>query len=459
MRGALAALIDCADRELVCEGRAGTGKTQGILLKLHARAMQYAGSRHLICRATRVSMTQSVLVTYENLLGPDHPAISGNASRENRHSYKYPNGSEIVVGGLEDADRLYSTEWDTVYVAEATEIPFDTWDRFARAMRHNRTPYHQRIADCNPGAPAHWLNERADRCSDELRIVRTRADYDRLQAYNRKPLQGPMRRLVSVHHDNPAYWDLDGWDWTRLGRTYVLGELGSLTGHRRARLLDGRWVGAEGTVFPEFDESRHVIAPFNIPDDWPIYWGYDPGFDHATCILWFTVAPNECIYVIGEIHQRQLGVPQHAANVRARELATGWHPVRRYADPQHAFNRTAQSPKTIAQQWRELGFHLTPWPRSTAVESMVEAVRRRLIDEKLKVFSTCVNCIREFQSWSYKRTAKGEIPAGDDQYEDRDNDAMDVIKGVVAANPRHAPQRGIIVLEGSRTWGAPTSRF
>lgn len=441
----MAALIECTDREVLCEGRAGTGKTLGILAKLHLRALKYPGSRHLICRATRVSMTESVLVTFENLLGSGHPAISGNASRANRHSYQYPNGSQIVVGGLEDAERLYSTEWDSVYVAEATEIIFDTWDKFARAMRHGRTPYHQRIADCNPGPPGHWLNQRADKCQDVLRVVRTREDYDRLQQFNRKAVAGPMRRLVSVHQDNPAYWDLEAWDWTAEGRSYVLGELGSLTGHRRARLLDGRWVGAEGTVFPEFDEARHVIAPFAIPDDWPIYWGYDPGFDHSTAILWFAVAPNECLYVIDEIHQRQLGIPQHTANVRAREMRTGWYPVRRYADPQHAFSRTAQSPKTIAQQWREQGFSLMPWPRSTSVETMVEAVRKRLIDVKLKVFSTCRATIMEMQSWSYKRTARGELPAGDDQYEDRENDAIDVIKGVVATNPRHVRQRGIVV--------------
>ena len=135
-------------------GARGTGKTQGILLKLHTLALRYPGSRHLLCRATRMSMTQSVLVTFEKMLGPGHPAVSGNASRENRKSYLYPNGSEIVVGGLDDPDRLYSTEWDTVYVAEATEVTFDTWDKFARAMRHDHMPYHQRMCCCNPGPGA-----------------------------------------------------------------------------------------------------------------------------------------------------------------------------------------------------------------------------------------------------------------------------------------------------------------
>jgi hypothetical protein len=41
-----------------------------------------------------------------------------------------------------------------------------------------------------------------------------------------------------VHQDNPAYFDLDTWDWTDDGRTYLQG-LGDMTGHRRARMLKG----------------------------------------------------------------------------------------------------------------------------------------------------------------------------------------------------------------------------
>jgi hypothetical protein len=66
---------------------------------------------------------------------------------------------------------------------------------------------------------------------------------------------------------------------------------------------------------------------------------------------------------------------------------------------------------------------------------MVEAVRRRLNENSLVVFNTCKHTIMEFQSWSYKRTASGEIPPGDDRFEDRNNDCMDVIKGVVSTNP------------------------
>ena len=395
-RGAAAKLFRCTAREVLIEGPAGTGKTRAVLEKINWLCDSHKRLRALICRATRASMTESVLVTLEEkVLWPGHPALgSSNASRSHRASYEYGNGSVIVVGGLDSPDRLFSTEWDIVYVAEATEISLDAWEKFRRSLRNCRGPYHQQIADCNPTAPGHWLNRRAG--------------------------TERMVRLKSRHEDNPSVTDdfLEG--------------LRQLTGHRRARLYEGRWVSSEGAVFPEFAESRHVVTPFKVPEHWPWYVGLDPGFDHPCAILWFTVAENGTVYIADELYRGGKSVAEHAGDIHARNAGRTVRAF--YADPQHAFSRTAQSPKTIAEQLREGGLAFQPWRRTgTMSAAMVEAVRERIKQDRLKVFATCVDTIREFQSWKYKRTPAGETPAGDDQFEDRDNHAMDVVKGVLSS--------------------------
>ena len=81
-----------------------------------------------------------------------------------------------------------------------------------------------------------------------------------------------MHRLVSVHQDNPGYWEWwdassrTGWRWTPAGEDMLRG-LQSMTGHRRARMLEGRWVAAEGSVYPEFSEDKHVVTPFEVPSE------------------------------------------------------------------------------------------------------------------------------------------------------------------------------------------------
>lgn len=427
------------DPFVLIEGPRGTGKTRAILSILLSRAIQYPGARIMLARSTRTRLSQSVLVTLEQQVFPAFGMqVPGGAGRDNRSEYTLPGGSVLVPVGLDDLQRSQSAEYAWIYVAEGVEIPTeDTVLSLAGSLRQAGIQGHQCIVDCNPGPPGHWLNQIAETIPTHR--IETPGDYRSLQRHNRAaPPPGRWKRIVTRHQDNPAYFSVPDWRWTPEGERYMA-TLSHLKGHLRRRWLDGEWVSAEGTVFPEFSASRHVMAPFAVPPDWPIFVGLDPGYDHPCAILWLAMAPNGCYYVIDELYRGGLTIPQHAADIKARNAGRTVH--RYYADPQHAFSRTAQSPKSIAQQLRECGLSFSPWPRSTNKEAMVEAVRQRLRSDRLKVFSTCINTINEFQSWSYKRTAKGELPAGDDQYEDKDNHAMDVICGLVAAPLAGSGQR------------------
>jgi len=117
-----------AKEVLVC-GPAGTGKTYGILAVLHAIARRYPNLRVLLLRQTRVSLSESVLVTLEqDVLWPDGMgAVAAGASRRNRAVYRYPNGTELVCGGLDKPGRIFSTSWDIIYVNESVELEEDAW--------------------------------------------------------------------------------------------------------------------------------------------------------------------------------------------------------------------------------------------------------------------------------------------------------------------------------------------
>lgn len=432
-----------ADPFVLVEGPRGTGKTRAILSLLVQRAIQSPGRRILLARSTRTRLSGSVLLTLEQQVLPAFGmSVPGAAGRDNRSEYQLPGGSALVPMGLDDFQRSQSAEYSDIYVAEGVEIPEkDTVVSLAGSLRQAGQEGRQIIVDCNPGPPAHWLNRIAEDVP-HIRVDRP-ADYRVIQRHNRAdPAAGRWKRIITRHQDNPAYFDVPAWQWTAAGNKY-LETLGHLSGHLRRRWLDGEWVAAEGTVYPEFDVQRHVMQPFAVPADWPCAVGLDPGYDHPCAILWLAVAPNGCYYVIDELYRGGLGIPRHAADIKARNAGRTVH--RYYADPQHAFSHTAQSPKSIAQQLRECGLSFSPWPRSTNVEAMVEAVRERLRSDRLKVFATCQNTINEFQSWSYKRNSKGETPAGDDQFEDRDNHAMDVIKGLCAA-PLDHQGRGVQVI-------------
>lgn len=64
-RGSNAELIRTRAPEVILSGPAGTGKSLAALHKVHYCAVKYPGMRALVARKTRESLTQSVLVTFE----------------------------------------------------------------------------------------------------------------------------------------------------------------------------------------------------------------------------------------------------------------------------------------------------------------------------------------------------------------------------------------------------------
>lgn len=292
-RGAAVSLWRCKAPEILIEGPAGTGKTRAILEKVVALADKYPKSRHLICRKTRASMTESVLVTLEDKVLPPNCPIKNGPQRFNRHSYQFPNGSSIVVGGLDHPERTFSTEYDTVCLFEAVEATENDWELLHRALRNGRMGYHQAIADTNPGSPTHWLNQRANAAK--------------------------MVRLCSRHEDNPIYFDTEAKNWTDSGKKYIA-ILDNLSGHRKQRLRFGRWASAEGIVYEEFDAVLHTINRFEIPPEWRRIRVIDFGYVNAFVCQWWAFDGDDRAYLYREIYHTKRLVQDHAARIERLSL-------------------------------------------------------------------------------------------------------------------------------------------
>ncbi len=405
-RGAAEALHFQQAKEILIEGPAGTGKSLACLAKCVAACEVY-NCRVLIARASRVSMTESVLVTLEReLLVEGHPAREGSdVTRAGRRNYRWPHGSEIVVRGLDNTESVMSSEYDLIYVAEATEITEEDWERLLTRLRNHCLPFQQAIADCNPGAPGHWLNRRAE--------------------------SGRMVRLCSKHRDNPTV------------TPEYMDTLSGLTGHRRVRLFEGRWTAAEGAVFPEFSEAIHVVDDFTPPADWPWYVGVDPGFAHPTGAPWVCVSPVGDLYVGDEIYEGGKSITQHVETIL--RMCTGRTVRKWFGDPHEFFSNRAQG-ESWAVQSKKAGLPtFMPWAAQEK-GAMVNAYRQLLQNSVtraqtgvrpgvcLYVMKRCKNVIMEHQSWAFKRNAKGELSGGgDDQFADENNHLVgDPLVGMVA---------------------------
>jgi len=241
--------------EVLLSGPAGTGKSLACLTYLHQQMANHDGARGVIVRKSLTRLKASAVATFEQhvIAGArrrrDVGALSGFTKDKPPH-WRYRNGSEVWLIGMDDSERIKSAEFDVVYCQEATELSETDWELITSRLRHGVTPVQQVVADCNPDVPTHWLLRRCQR--------------------------GHTLMIESRHGDNPAYVNEDG-SLTPAGNAYLL-VLHRLTGVRRERLLDGRWCAAEGVIYPEFDPAVHVIDA--MPEGWqhwPRYWSIDFG--------------------------------------------------------------------------------------------------------------------------------------------------------------------------------------
>lgn len=287
-RGGCREAFVARDSEILLSGPAGTGKSRALLERLLVMALKYPNMRGLIVRKTLASLGSTALVTWREHVAKE--AIEAGLMRyyggssEEPPQYRFTNGSKIMVGGMDKPTRIMSSEYDVVYVQEATELTTTDWEAITTRLRNGKMPYQQIIADTNPDVPTHWLKVRCN--------------------------QGVTKLIESRHEDNPTLMSADG-TLTERGAAYI-GKLDNLSGVRKQRLRQGLWVAAEGMIYEDYDPAVHLIDRFRIPKDWTRYWSVD--FGYVNPFVWqdWAVDPDGIAYLTAEIYQTKRTVDQHA---------------------------------------------------------------------------------------------------------------------------------------------------
>src|SRR6266704_3278706 len=288
-RGAARDIFKMQDPQIVLSGPAGTGKSRAILEKVHLACLKHPNLRALMVRKTRRSLTESAMVTYEkHVLGPEFGTRVQWKSSVQQYQYR-ENGSVLAVGGLDKPSKIMSSEWDLIYVQEATELTEDDWESCTIRLRNGKNTYQQLIGDCNPDAPTHWLKQRAS--------------------------SGKTTMLESRHEDNPLLFQEDGI-MTAEGERYI-SMLEELTGVRLARYRYGIWAGAEGCVYQEsWDRARNVVDPFPLQPEWPRYLAVDFGYVHPFACLWAAIDNDGRIIIYRQIYKTKTLVEDHAKQIK-----------------------------------------------------------------------------------------------------------------------------------------------
>lgn len=264
---------------LLLTGSAGGGKSRLAAEKLHAYCLKYPNATAMMLRKTRESMTNStVLFVERSIIGNDKRVTH----RAQMHRFEYANGSILAYGGMKDDDQReqvrgvgQSGGLDICWLEETTQFTEDDYNEITARMRGNAASWRQLILTTNPANPSHWI-------------------YKRL-------IQGGEAKIFYSHAaDNPH------------NPSDYLVSLDRLTGVLRDRLRDGKWVQAEGAVYPLYDPQIHLIDSFEIPASWRRIRSIDFGYTNPFVCQWWALGDDDRMYLYREIYMTQRTVAEHA---------------------------------------------------------------------------------------------------------------------------------------------------
>ena len=179
----------------------------------------------------------------------------------------------------------------------------------------------------------------------------------------------------------------------------------------------GRFAAREGLVYPEFDESVHVIPPFEVPGEWQDNISIDPG------------------YKAGE------DIDYHARRIHEICDALGWKRdgagrVRALIDSA-AGQRTLASQKSVTELFYErdiLADARVDKELFSGISRVKSYLKRGNGRPDLYIFSCCPALIRELKSYFW---GSGDRP------EKRDDHALDELRYYLMTRPQHAEESAV----------------
>ena len=200
----------------------------------------------------------------------------------------------------------------------------------------------------------------------------------------------------------------------------------------------GRFSEGYGLVYPEFDESVHVVKPFSVPSEWQENVSIDPGLHNPLSAHWYCVDWDGNIYVVAEHYEKGRDIDFHAAAIDEISRRLGWKcdgsgRISALIDSA-AGQRTLASSKSVSELFYERGIAVNP-NVDKDVFSGISRVKSYLArgngQPDIYIFDCCENMIAEFKSYSWG--------AGDRPIKTGDH-AMDELRYFVMSRP-HAPER------------------
>lgn len=412
-------------------GAAGGGKSDAMLVE----AIRQVGNPHyrgIVFRDT-VPQLEALMSRSEELYPKAFPKAKFN---ENKKVWKFSSGAKMFFGYMQrDQDRFnyQGKPYDFIGFDELTHFSYLQYQYMKSRNRPNGPGTRVYIrATANPdGKGMGWVKSRFVTPAPPMTTI-----WEDVKVTMPDGTEKVMRRdrifVPAAVFDNQALLAND---------PNYLATLASLPEAEKKALLYGSWDAFTGQVFtewrddPEHYQDRlwtHVIDPFDIPEDWSIYRGFDFGYAKPFAVGWFAVDHASNIYMIKQYYGSN-GEPNVGAQINPYEIAKNireledndpllkGRQIYGIADPSIWDKSRGES---VAEMMMKPPYFITFRPGdNTRLPGKMQYHYRLAFNAygqcKFQVFNTCTDFIRTFPMLVYSQTKPEDI---DTTIEDHDYD-------------------------------------
>lgn len=361
-------------------GGFGNGKTSAMCVKATRILKDYPGCNGLIARATFPKLNDTIRKEFKKWCPPSFIA-SFPESKNSDNTAKFTNGSmcnfRYISQQGKQLEQSTSNQLSATYdfiVVDQIEDPEITEKDFYDLLGRLRGNAIYRGTDasmpkigpqfmmlsCNPNAG--WVYRRVvrplklyldtGRITDELLCERDD---------NRNPILGDDGKPVLMVElfEAPTHAN-----YRNLTPKYIRLLESTYTGQMRDRYLLGEWASYEGLIYPQWDDSKHIInhnRMLNYLDELCAHqryeptWleGYDFGIVSPSCYLLAFIDPDYKMHIVDGYHRKEFDVKDQADEIRRIRAHYGVNDDHIFADPS-IFRRMRANSSTVGKSTPDL---------------------------------------------------------------------------------------------------------
>ena len=351
-------------KEIVVYGGAGSGKSYTVAqFLIIEKLLSNRNKRLLVTRKYNPSLKVTTWQLVHEILNELEIPYMENKTEQ---VLQLPRRNEIYFRGLDDAEKIKSSEFNYIWMEEATEFDFEDYLQLKLRLRRATTSVNQLFLTFNPVAG--WTQKQFfEQESDDVAILHT--------TYLDNPfLDIEYTKMLELLKDqDEAYYQI-----------YTL----------------GRYAILKNKIYNNYQVVSRMPEMYD-----EIIYGVDFGFNNPSVILEIGLKDDN-IYITKELYETRLTNEELIERLKTFVYSKN---AEIYAD--------SAEPARIEEISRA-GFNI--YPAKKDVKNGIDYLKRKMI----YLNKDCVNTIKEIQMYKWKEDRKGNVLDEPVKFNDHAMDAL-----------------------------------